>query len=76
MIRNSGGLEPDPAGFESFRQREVRRMPGYPPTCATCGAVLIGWGWSKELQSFVYFCPPCRKQQEASSSEIVLQKAA
>ena len=76
MVRNSGGLEPDPAGFESFRQGEVRRMPGYPPTCATCGAVLIGWEMSKELQSFVCFCPACRKQEEAPSREVVLKKAA
>lgn len=51
-------------------------MTAYPPTCMTCGAVLIGWEMSKELQSFVCFCPACRKQEEAPSREVVLKKAA
>lgn len=75
-VRHSGGLEPNLQGFVSFRQGEVRRMTAYPPTCVTCGAVLIGWGWSKELQSFVCFCPACRERQEAPSPEMVLKKAA
>jgi len=31
---------------------------------------------SKELQSFVCFCPACRRQEEAPSRETVLKKAA
>ncbi len=34
------------------------------PTCPTCGAVLIGYGWSDELQFQVHFCPRCREKEE------------
>ena len=75
-VRHSGGLGPNLLGCVSFRQGEVRRMTAYPPTCVTCGTVLIGWGWSKELQSFVCFCPGCRDKRKAASTEMELKKAA
>lgn len=34
------------------------------PTCSTCGAVLIGYGWSEELNFQVHFCPRCKAKEE------------
>jgi hypothetical protein len=30
-----------------------------PPTCITCGSILTGYGWSKELSFPVHFCTNC-----------------
>lgn len=45
---------------------EVGKMVAKPPTCSTCGAILVGYGWSEELNFQVCFCPQC-KAKEATS---------
>lgn len=37
-----------------------------PPTCMKCGSVLLGYGWSKELNFPVHFCTKCREKEEAA----------
>lgn len=46
-------------------------MAGYAPTCSTCGAVLNGYGWSKELNFMVHFCPQCRAKGETGRLETI-----
>lgn len=37
-----------------------------PPVCRTCGSVLMGYGWSKELNFPVHYCTDCAAKQEAA----------
>lgn len=46
-------------------RREVGKMAN-PPTCMKCGSVLLGYGWSKELNFPVHFCTKCREKEEAA----------
>ena len=41
-------------------------MVAKPPTCSVCGAVLMGYGWSEELNFQVSFCPHCRAKEAIS----------
>jgi hypothetical protein len=43
----------------------VREM-AMPPTCSTCGSILLGYGWSKELNFPVHFCTKCREKEDAA----------
>ncbi len=43
-------------------------MAGIPPTCSTCGSILAGYELNKELNTFVYFCPGCRRAEEEKST--------
>lgn len=46
-------------------RKEVRTMAN-PPVCRTCGSILMGYGWSKELNFPVHYCTDCVAKQEAS----------
>ncbi len=52
-------------------------MAGVPPTCSTCGSVLLT-EWSNELKSLVYFCTECRrrKKEEEIARPRVKEEAA
>jgi hypothetical protein len=50
-------------------------MVAKPPTCSTCGAVLMGLGWSEELNFQVSFCPQCRAR-EATSRAVTKKQVA
>lgn len=41
---------------------EVRNMGGNSPapTCSTCGSILSGYEWGKDVRTLMYFCPQCR----------------
>ncbi len=36
------------------------------PTCLSCGSILMGYGWSKELNFPVHFCTQCAAKQETA----------
>lgn len=46
------------------------------PTCSTCGSVLIGYERSKELNTYVYFCPNCRRAEEEAARLRVKEEVA
>lgn len=48
-------------------QGEVRKMAGVPPTCSTCGSILVGYERNKELNTFTYFCINCRRTEEKAT---------
>lgn len=60
-------------------------MRGIPATCSTCGSILVGYEWNKELNTFMYFCITCRgaegkvvrlQAKEAVAETEVLREAA
>ena len=46
------------------------------PTCLTCGSILMGYGWDKEMNFPVYFCTECSGQSEPAPKVGVLKAAA
>jgi len=36
-----------------------------PPTCISCGSILTGYGWSKDLNFPVHFCSGCTAKASA-----------
>ena len=49
-------------------------MVGIPPTCSTCGSILAGYELNKELGTFVYFCPTCRKAEEEKAARLKVRE--
>lgn len=49
-------------------------MTGIPPTCSTCGSILAGYELSKKLNTFVYFCPTCRRAEEEKVARLKLKE--
>jgi hypothetical protein len=60
--------------FTGPGQEEVRKMAA--PTCSTCGSVLGGYERSRELNTYVYFCPRCRAAEEAARLQKMQEKVA
>lgn len=50
-------------------------MAGAPPTCSTCGSILLT-EWSNELKSLVYFCTPCRRRKEEEIARLKVKEEA
>jgi hypothetical protein len=45
-------------------------MAAKAPTCPTCGAVLVGYGWSPELNFMVSYCPQCKAKEQTGRSPV------
>lgn len=50
-------------------------MAGVPPTCSTCGSILLT-EWSNELKSLVYFCTQCRRRKEEEIARLKVKEEA
>jgi hypothetical protein len=50
-------------------------MSAKPPTCSTCGAILMGYGRSEEVNFQVSFCPQCRAK-EATARPVTKRQVA
>lgn len=49
-------------------------MGGIPPTCSTCGSILAGYELNKMLDTFVYFCPACRRAEEEKVTRLKVKE--